>query len=158
MSDEMEEIIAEFLTEAEETLDKIDPLFVELEARGEDKDILNDIFRSVHTVKGAAGFLGFQSVVDVAHNAETIMKKLRDGELALSKPLMDAVLNSVDMLRALLKHVKLKDGVEENIQPVLEELQRALAGAQSGGPPVAAAPPKEAPAAPPPPPPAPAAQ
>jgi len=148
MSDEMEEIIAEFLTEAEETLDKVDPLFVELEARGEDKDILNDIFRSVHTVKGAAGFLGFQAVVDVAHNAETIMKKLRDGEISLSKPLMDAVLNSVDMLRLLLKHIKLKDGVEENIAPVLAELQAALAGAQSGG--AAAAGPPSSVAAPPP--------
>lgn len=130
MSDEMDEIIAEFLTEAEETLDKVDPLFVELEARGEGKDILNDIFRSVHTVKGAAGFLGFQQVVDVAHNAETIMKKLRDGEISLSKPLMDAVLNSVDMLRVLLRHIKLKDGIEEDIAPVLAELEAALAGAQ----------------------------
>ena len=142
--DEMEEIIAEFLTEAEETLDKIDPLFVELEAKGEDKDILNDIFRSVHTVKGAAGFLGFQAVVDVAHNAETIMKKLRDGEIALSKPLMDAVLNSVDMLRVLLKHIKLKDGVEENIAPVLAELEAALSGAQGGGVASAVVPPPQA--------------
>lgn len=151
MSDEMDEIIAEFLTEAEETLDKVDPLFVELEAKGEDKDILNNIFRSVHTVKGAAGFLGFQQVVDVAHNAETIMKKLRDGEILLSKPLMDAVLNSVDTLRMLLKHIKLKDGIEENIAPVLAELEAALQGASGSSAPKAAPavePAKPAPAAP----------
>ena len=133
MSDEMDEIIADFLTEAEEMLDKVDPLFVELEAKGEDSDILNNIFRSVHTIKGAAGFLGFQPVVDVAHNAENIMKKLRDGEIPLNKALMDAVLRSVDMLRLLLRHIKLKDGLEENIEPVIAELEAALAGAQSAG-------------------------
>ncbi len=92
MSDEMEEIISEFITEAEESLDRIEPLFVELEQKGEDKDLLNDIFRSMHTIKGAAGFLGFQSMVDVAHSSENIMKKLRDGELPLAKELMDVIL------------------------------------------------------------------
>jgi len=129
MPDEMEEIIAEFITESEETLDRVDPLFVELEIKGEDKEMLNQIFRSVHTIKGAAGFLGFQPVVDVAHNAESIMKKLREGEIRMSKPLMDVVLKSVDMLRLLLKHVKQKDGVTENIAPLLSELKTALENA-----------------------------
>jgi two-component system chemotaxis sensor kinase CheA len=131
MPDEMEEIIAEFITESEETLDRIDPLFVELEIKGEDKEMLNQIFRSVHTIKGAAGFLGFQPVVDVAHNAESIMKKLREGEIRMSKPLMDAVLKSVDMLRLLLRHVKQKDGVVENTAPLLSELKTALENATS---------------------------
>lgn len=126
MPDEMEEIISEFITEAEESLDKVDPLFVELETKGFDKDILNDIFRSMHTIKGAAGFLGFQSIVDVAHGAENILKKVRDGEIALTKHMMDATLKSVDMLRLLLKHIKNKDGVEENISPLLKELKTVL--------------------------------
>jgi two-component system chemotaxis sensor kinase CheA len=129
MPDEMEEIIAEFITESEETLDRIDPLFVELEIKGEDKEMLNQIFRSVHTIKGAAGFLGFQPVVDVAHNAESIMKKLREGEIRMSKPLMDVVLKSVDMLRLLLRHVKQKDSVTENTAPLLSELKTALENA-----------------------------
>ena len=126
MPDEMEEIIAEFVTESEETLDKVDPLFVELEAKGHDQEILNKLFRSVHTIKGAAGFLGLQSMVDVAHSAENIMKKLREGEIAISRRLMDAVLKSVDMLRLLLRHVKDKDGAQENIGPVVQELNAAL--------------------------------
>lgn len=126
MPDEMEEIISEFITEAEESLDKVDPLFVELETKGFNKDILNEIFRSMHTIKGAAGFLGFQSIVDVAHGAENILKKVRDGEIALTKQMMDATLKSVDMLRLLLKHIKNKDGVEENISPLLNELKIVL--------------------------------
>jgi len=81
MSDGMEEIIEDFVTEAEESLEKIDPLFVELEVRGYDRELLNDIFRSMHTIKGAAGFLGFQQIVDVAHKTEALMKRLRDGDL-----------------------------------------------------------------------------
>lgn len=131
MLDDMEEIIAEFITEAEESLDKIDPLFVELEAKGHDKDILNEIFRSMHTIKGAAGFLGFQSIVDVAHGAEHILKKLREGEISLTKQLTDVILKCVDMLRLLFRHLKLKDGKEEDTKPLLDELDRALKNTQS---------------------------
>lgn len=130
MSDEMEEIISDFLTEAEESLDKIDPLFVELETKGHDKELLNDIFRSMHTLKGAAGFLGFQSIVDVAHNSESIMKKLREGEIPLTRQLMDVILKSVDMLRLLLRHIKLKDNVSEDTSPLVRELEGALQSAQ----------------------------
>ena len=150
MPDEMEEIIAEFVTESEETLDKIDPLFIELEANGEDKEILNRLFRSVHTIKGAAGFLGFQSMVDVSHSAENIMKKLREGDIRVSRQLMDVVLKSVDMLRLLLKHVKDKDGAQENTAPLVQELNAALeaALAASGAAPAAVPDAPAAPAAP----------
>ncbi|MBI5212777.1 MAG: chemotaxis protein CheA [Nitrospirae bacterium] len=135
MADEMDEIISEFVTEAEETLEKIDPMFVELETKGYEKDILNEIFRGMHTLKGAAGFLGFQQIVDVAHRAESIMKRLRDGEAALTRDLMDVILKSVDALRLLIHHIKLKDGIEEDISDLLTQLDNALetmagAGAQ----------------------------
>jgi len=126
MNDEMEEIIQEFITEAEESLDKIEPRFVELEQKGQDASLINDIFRSMHTIKGAAGFLGLQLIVDVAHSAENIMKKIRDNEIALSKPLMDVILESIDMLRLLLIHLKEKDGVEEDVAPLVQELGNAL--------------------------------
>lgn len=132
MPDEMEEIISEFITEAEESLDRIEPLFVELEQKGEDKDLLNDIFRSMHTIKGAAGFLGFQPIVDVAHSAENIMKKLREGEIPLSKNLMDVILKSIDMFRVLMDHLKAKDGIEEDVAPLVKELENALNSATSG--------------------------
>lgn len=132
MNDEMEEIISEFITEAEESLDRIEPLFIELEQKGEDKDLINDIFRSMHTIKGAAGFLSYQLVVDVAHSSENIMKKLREGEIALSKELMDVILKSIDMLRILLDHIKEKDGIEEDVSPLVRELDSVLEAAISG--------------------------
>ena len=146
MPDEMEEIIADFITEAEESLDRIDPLFVELETKGHDQDMLNDIFRSMHTLKGAAGFLGFQQIVEVAHSAESIMKKLRESEILLSKHLMDVILRSVDMLRILIRHIKDKDGATEDTAPLLKDLADALNAAQDGALPGAGPLPTEVPA------------
>jgi two-component system chemotaxis sensor kinase CheA len=125
----MEDIIQDFVTEAEEALDKVDPLFVELEEKGYDREILNDIFRSVHTIKGAAGFLGFQGIVDVAHRTEALMKKLRDGDMQITSSLISLILRSVDMLKSLLVHIKHQDGKEEDIAPLLAELEREQAQA-----------------------------
>jgi len=133
MADEMDEIISEFVTEAEETLERIDPMFVELETKGYDKDALNEIFRGIHTLKGAAGFLGFQQIVDVTHRAESIMKRLRDGDAAISRELMDVILKSVDTLRLLIFHIKLKDGIEEDTSRILTELDFALELTAAGG-------------------------
>ncbi|MBI5634170.1 MAG: chemotaxis protein CheA [Nitrospirae bacterium] len=133
MADEMDEIIGEFITEAEESLDKIDPLFIELEAKGYDKEMLNEIFRSMHTIKGAAGFLGFKNIVEVAHKSESILKRLRDLEITMSTKLMDAILRSVDMLKLLLHHLKIKDAVDEDINPLITELDNALRAAIEAG-------------------------
>ena len=133
MPDEMDEIIADFITEAEESLDRIDPLFIELDSKGFDREIINEIFRSMHTIKGAAGFLGFQQIVDVAHGSETILKKLREGEMEVSESLTAVILKSFDMVRLQLRHLKLKDGVNEGTGPLLRELEDALNSAQGGG-------------------------
>jgi two-component system chemotaxis sensor kinase CheA len=125
MSDELQEIINEFVIEAEETLEKIDPMFIDLEIKGYDKDILNEIFRGMHTLKGAAGFLGFGQIVDVSHRAESIMKRLRDGELTLTKDLMDTILKSLDTLKLLISQIKKGDGSEVDISAILNELDSA---------------------------------
>jgi two-component system chemotaxis sensor kinase CheA len=134
MSEGMEEIIEDFVTEAEESLEKIDPLFVELESEGYDREILNDIFRSMHTIKGAAGFLGFQPIVDVAHNTEALLKRLREGEMEITPPLITLVLKSTDMIKLLLSHIKTKDGVEEDISAIISELEMALQSDEAEAP------------------------
>lgn len=141
MSDGMEEIIDDFITEAEESLDKIDPLFVELEEKGYDSELMNGIFRSVHTIKGAAGFLGFQDIVDVSHKTESLLKKLRDGDLSVSSSLITLILKSVDMLKALLQIIKSKGERPADMDSLLGELDSTLvaatADAASGEPPAA---------------------
>jgi len=131
MADEMDEIIEEFVIEAEEILERLAPLFVELEQKGQDPEIINEIFRGMHTLKGAAGFLGFQNIVDVAHRAETILKKIREGEMSISPEITDAILKATDILGVLIGHIKAKEEATEDISGILQLLDNALLSAPS---------------------------
>ncbi len=131
MADEMEEIINDFLTETEEVLDDLDQKFVELEQKGDDPDLLNEIFRAVHTIKGAAGFLGFQQIVDVSHQSESLMKRIREGELSMTRTIMDALLKAVDLLKILVGHVRAGDNVVEDLSGVLAALAEAPAAGET---------------------------
>lgn len=126
MSDDMEEIINEFITESEGHLEEIDSLFVEMEVKGYDKELLDKTFRGIHTIKGAAGFLGFKQIIDIAHRTETIMKCLRDGKMSITAGLMDVILESTGTLKRILFHIKLKDGIEEDSTGLLKELDAAM--------------------------------
>lgn len=121
----IDEIINEFIVEAEEILEGLEPLFVELEQKGGDPEIINEIFRGMHTLKGAAGFLGFQSIVDVAHKAETILKKLREGEILISPEITDSILKTTDTLRMLISHIKTKEETPD-IQSVFDIVDKTL--------------------------------
>ncbi|MBI5682310.1 MAG: chemotaxis protein CheA [Deltaproteobacteria bacterium] len=127
MADEMQEIIQDFIIETTEILDGLDQKFVELEKTPDSQELLNAIFRAVHTTKGAAGFLGFKQIVDLSHTAENLLNKLRQGTLKVTPSIMDAILKAVDMLKLLLSHVREGDGKEEDISGVINELKDAEA-------------------------------
>ena len=94
IDDSMQEIVNDFIQEALELLDSLNENFIELEKNPEDKEILNTIFRAAHTVKGSAGFLGFQNIVELAHSAENILNKLRQGEITLTSEMTDYLLKN----------------------------------------------------------------
>lgn len=124
-NDEMQEILNDFLVEAGELLESIDQQLVELEQTPEDLDLLNSIFRSVHTIKGAAGFLALNQVVELAHKAEEVLNKLRQGTLKMTSTKMDALLAAADILTVLIGHVKARSGAEEDLGPILAQLKEA---------------------------------
>ena len=84
----MDDLISEFLTETAESLDVIDAELVRFENNPEDRAILDNIFRLLHTIKGTCGFLGLPRLEAVAHAGETLLGKFRDGELAVSPPMV----------------------------------------------------------------------
>lgn len=122
-SDEMDEIIGDFITESSESLESLDSKFVELEKNPDDTTLLNDIFRSVHTIKGAAGFLGFEQMVEVTHVTEDVLNKLRKGEMKTDSAIMDSILDSIDMIRVLLGNISEKNGRTEDTAPVIASLK-----------------------------------
>ncbi|OGP15054.1 MAG: hypothetical protein A2052_05110 [Deltaproteobacteria bacterium GWA2_54_12] len=142
--DEMDDIINDFLAEASESLEQLDQKFMDLEKQPNDPALLNDIFRSIHTIKGAAGFLGFQQMVDVTHCTEDVLNKLRKAEMFVTPGIMDAILQSVDLIKLLLNNIKEKNGREEDLKPTVALLHDILEGRFKDEPTAAPAVPKGA--------------
>jgi len=87
-----DEILQDFLIEAGEMLETLNEELVELEQRPEDSDLLNSVFRSFHTIKGGAGFLALNPLVELCHRAEDVFNMLRNGELVVNAKIMDVML------------------------------------------------------------------
>lgn len=100
--DDIQEILEDFLIEAFELVEQIDQDLVELEHTPDDLDLLNSIFRVAHTVKGSSSFLSFDVLTKLTHHMEDVLNKARRGELKVVGTVMDVVLESIDMMKALL--------------------------------------------------------
>lgn len=131
-SDDMREILEEFLIEADEILASLDQDLIELEENPDDKDLLNKIFRGMHTLKGGAGFLGLTSVVEIAHKIEDIFNKLRNDELKLTSDMMDLIFEGVDKLKEAIGMIKESDEIpdEDDIKDLLNKLEAILSGGE----------------------------
>src|SRR5580692_7626360 len=106
---DVDELTKEFLAESLEGLDRMDRCLTDLEQRPQDKDLLGEIFRSVHTIKGTTGFLGFKRLEKLAHAGENLLGLLRDGKVTAGATLITALLHLLDGLRELLKTIEAKD-------------------------------------------------
>ena len=104
--DGMGEIVNEFLVESYENLDQLDQDLINLEQSPGDINILSSIFRTIHTIKGTCGFIGFTKLESVAHIGENLLGKLRDGELKLSPARTSALLAMVDAIRQMLSCIE----------------------------------------------------
>ena len=101
-----DEIIQDFLVEAGEILEKLANQLVDLEQRPFDRDLLNTVFRSFHTIKGGAGFLGLENLVELSHKAEDIFDLLRKGERFVDASLMDVFLQVLDALNQMFDEIR----------------------------------------------------
>jgi two-component system chemotaxis sensor kinase CheA len=104
--EDLNEIIAEFLVESHENLDQLDSDLVALEQDPTSRQLLGSIFRTIHTIKGTTGFLGFGHLEALTHAGESLLSKLRDGELRLTAEITDALLAMVDAIRSLLAGIE----------------------------------------------------
>ena len=125
-NEEMKEILQDFLAEAEEMLEGLDTFFVQLEANPEDRTLLNEIFRTAHSIKGSAGFIGLTRVVDVAHHAENVLNQLRQGQMRADPVVIDIILESMDALKLLIQEVKTGKPEEIDIESLNQKLDLLL--------------------------------
>ncbi|MGA3009808.1 MAG: chemotaxis protein CheW [Terracidiphilus sp.] len=103
---EDQETIREFLVESHENLSRLDQDLVELEKHPQDANLLGSIFRTIHTIKGACGFLSFSTLEGITHKAETLLSQLRDGKRNLTPALVSLILETVDATRKVLASIE----------------------------------------------------
>ena len=124
----MEELTREFLIESQEGLDRMERCLTDLEERPQDAGLIGEIFRSVHTIKGTTGFLGFKRLETLAHAGENLLGLLRENKLTANGPIITGLLQLLDGLRGILKTIEAQDaegdGDDATLIGRLEELQR----------------------------------
>ena len=106
LSEDDIEILTDFISEAEDNLNNIEVSLIELEQDPENADIINDIFRPFHTIKGVSGFLSLDKINRLSHATENLLDSARSGDFTINHSATDAVLESVDLLKQLIDNAK----------------------------------------------------
>ena len=117
------ELVNVFLVEAGELLDRLGEQLVELETMPSDTELLNAVFRAFHTVKGGAGFLGFDPMVALCHRAEDLLNQARNHTLLLNSAHMDALLESLDLLNDMMRACDAGETLREAPASLLRRLE-----------------------------------
>ena len=142
----MDDLLREFLTETSELLDVVDIELVKFEQDPNNAKILDNIFRLVHTIKGTCGFLGLPRLEAIAHAAETLMGKFRDGA-RVNTEAVSLVLSSIDRIKVILGELERTeaepDGDDTDIISQLEALSEGAKAAPSEPEPMAKVPERE---------------
>lgn len=131
MPSENNEIVAEFITESREHLADIENQLLTIESQGTalDIELVNTVFRSVHSIKGAAGFLGFQTIGTLAHSLENVLNLMRNRELSPNAENVDVLLRAADALRGLINDIDHSNEVD--VSTHVSALKRVIEGQAS---------------------------
>jgi two-component system chemotaxis sensor kinase CheA len=125
MSD-MDDAVREFLVESYENLDRLDTDLITLEENPRERETLASIFRTIHTIKGTCGFLGFGKLESVAHVGENLLSRLRDGKLEMNDDIATGLLQLVDAVRHMLGSIESSGAEGEDDWSALKELLSIL--------------------------------
>ncbi|MEQ1863844.1 MAG: Hpt domain-containing protein, partial [Micropepsaceae bacterium] len=125
----MDDLLRDFLTESAESLTVVDAELVKLESDPNNKDVLQKIFRLVHTIKGTCGFIGLSRLEKVAHHSENVLGKFRDGEVLVTPDAVTLILESLDVIKVILTEIE-RTGSEPqgDDTDLLARLEKAAGG------------------------------
>ena len=129
----MDDLIVEFLAETNESLEELDADIIILEQNPNDADLIGKIFRLMHTVKGTCGFLGLPKLEKVAHHAENVLGKFRDGDLEVTPDYVTLILESIDRIKVIVDSIQ-DTGAEpdEDNMDLIEKLDIVYEGRDKG--------------------------
>jgi two-component system, chemotaxis family, sensor kinase CheA len=126
---EMKEILESFIVETKEIFEQLGPNLLRLEKTPSDAELLNTIFRAVHTVKGTSSFLGFDQMTSLAHVFEDVLNKLRKGEIHVTGDGMDVMFAAFDSLKVLLEKIEAGNAEPEDLKDIIAKLKVLASGA-----------------------------
>src|SRR5215831_15471605 len=130
----MDDLLREFVTETNESLDVVDVELVRFEQDPNNAKILDNIFRLVHTIKGTCGFLGLPRLEALAHAAETLMGKFRDG-MPVTGEAVTLILSTIDRLKRVLHRLEETEAEPEGEdKDLIGELERMVLDAPAAAP------------------------
>lgn len=128
------ELTAEFVVESLDYIDGAETALLALENNPDDAEAINTVFRAFHTIKGTSAYLGLQTLTELAHGAESLLSRIRDGEVRFAGGYADLALRSTDMLKGLLHGVRaVLRGQPLTTPPGYDELLRRLANPEAAG-------------------------
>ena len=123
------EIFADFVVEAREHLETIEPRLLELEKDPENLSLIDEIFRPMHSLKGASGFLGLNVINALAHKGENILDELRKGRMKLTPRVMDVILEAFDALREMVDNLESQGNEGDvDVDHIIQDIESLLAG------------------------------
>lgn len=132
--DEMQEIIDEFIVESSELMDNVIQDIVVIE-QSQDEEVVNSIFRAVHTIKGTSSFLGFNALSQLAHKAEDVLGVIRKGEMATDQTVADILLESFDLMKLMIEDIRDQGSENQDASAVIVKLTDLLDPAKKGAEP-----------------------
>ncbi len=133
MLQETDRVLRDFLIESQENLEHLDHELVALEHDPNNEELVADIFRTIHTIKGGAGFLGLVKLEQVSHHAEDVLARVRAHTLTLTSDMVTILLHALDFIKSLLYH--LENQSEEgtgDVEPIVTQLKQIAEGDTSG--------------------------
>ena len=117
-----EDMIGAFLDECVERTEGLAERLIELEQRGNDKELISAVFRDLHTLKGSSAFAGLTKLNRVAHRAEDLIGELREGKRPADRALIDVLLAALDAMRNITERARAGAAIDIDIAPLLERL------------------------------------
>lgn len=117
------DMIGAFLDECNERLEGLSERLLELESRGNDRELVSELFRDLHTLKGSSAFAGLKKMNRVAHLAEDLIGELRDGKREITRGLIDVLLETLDVLRAIVDKARSRAPIDVEVDTLLQRLK-----------------------------------
>ena len=126
-------MLPDFIVEAAEHLEEMESSLLRLEQDYEDKEVMDEIFRSIHTIKGAAQFVGIDRVSELSHKLENLLDLIRRNELTLNTAITDLLIAGKDRITLLVDELERKQVEETDVSDLVEQIRRVVEGDVDAG-------------------------